>query len=253
MALRPTRLPPRLILAASIVAPLVACGVLVPFRGSVANTNAALLLVLVIVAFAATGLRSAGVLAAVSSAVWFDYFLTEPYGRLTIDDRTDIETTVLLVLVGAAVTEVALWGRRQQARASEQQGYLSGVLSAAGAVAIGGSSPSKLIEQVRRQLVAVLKVDDCRFDYGTGLGCARLRSDGSVTRDGGGAVNVERDGLPTDCEIELLVQSGGGFRGRFLLTASTSVVRPNLEQRLVAIGLADQIGAALAEYDDRTR
>jgi K+-sensing histidine kinase KdpD len=58
----------------------------------------------------------AGLLAAVSSAVWFDFFLTVPYGRFTIDDRADIETTVLLILVGVAVTEICLWGRRQQAK-----------------------------------------------------------------------------------------------------------------------------------------
>ena len=55
-------------------------------------------------------------MAALSSAVWFDFFLTEPYNRLTISDQADIETAALLVLVGIAVTEVALWGRRQQAR-----------------------------------------------------------------------------------------------------------------------------------------
>ena len=49
------------------------------------------------------------------SGVWFDFFLTEPYLRLTIADSDDIETTVLLVLIGVAVTEIALWGHRQQA------------------------------------------------------------------------------------------------------------------------------------------
>ena len=38
--------------------------------------------------------------------------LTEPYARFTITDPNDIEATVLLVLVGLAVTEIALWGRR---------------------------------------------------------------------------------------------------------------------------------------------
>ena len=42
---------------------------------------------------AATGDRFAGLLAAVSGGVWFDFFLTEPYLRFTIEDRDDIETT----------------------------------------------------------------------------------------------------------------------------------------------------------------
>ena len=75
-----------------------------------------------IVAAASTGLRSAGLVAALSSAAWFDFFLTEPYHGFAIPRPGDVETAVLLVLVGVAVTEIALWGRRQQARASQQAG-----------------------------------------------------------------------------------------------------------------------------------
>jgi hypothetical protein len=53
-------------------------------------------------------------------------------------------------------------------------------------------------------------------------------------------------GLPTDTQTELLVQHAGDVRGRFLLTASTRVARPSLDQRRVAIALADQAGAALS-------
>jgi hypothetical protein len=38
---------------------------------------------------------SGRVLAALSSAVWFDFFLTAPYLTFVIIDRADIETTVL--------------------------------------------------------------------------------------------------------------------------------------------------------------
>ena len=44
----------------------------------------------------------------------------------------------------------------------------------------------------------------------------------------------------------LLVESGGILQGRFLLTP-TPDTRPTLEQRLVAVALVDQVGAALAE------
>jgi K+-sensing histidine kinase KdpD len=86
---------------------------------------------------AATGIRTAGIVAALSGAVWFDYFLTAPFTTFAITDRADVETAVLLVLVGLAVTEVALWGRRQQARASREQGYLDGVVSTAASVGAG--------------------------------------------------------------------------------------------------------------------
>jgi K+-sensing histidine kinase KdpD len=93
----------RLALIAALLAPLAVAVVLVPFRTSFANAGAALVLVGVVVAVAANGHRFAGILAAASAAVWFDFFLTRPYERFTITHRDDIETTVLLLLVGASV------------------------------------------------------------------------------------------------------------------------------------------------------
>jgi len=228
------------ILSAAAVLPLIACAVMAPFRDSVANTNVALALVLIVVAAAASGLRTAGLVAAFSAGAWFDFFLTQPYHQFSITDRADQETMVLLVLVGAAVTEIALWGRRQQARSSREKGYLSGVVTAAGAAAAGTISTSALIEYVEDRLVDVLSLDGCRFVHGAQRSShPRLNPDGSVTI-GTRAVDVDRLGLPTDDETELLAESGGAIRGRFLLTASTHVSRPSLEQRLVAVALAGQ-------------
>src|SRR5262245_3543249 len=235
-----------LIIGATAVAPLVACAVLALFRDSVANTNAALGLVLIVVAAAATGIRTAAVVAAVSAFVWFDFFLTEPFHTFTITDQAAAATAVLLLLVGLAVTEIALWGRRQQARASREQGYLDGVLRTAATVAAGQPSTGALIEQVGRQITEVLQIDDCRFDPAgyRESGVPTINNDGSLTRNGH-TLNVDRNGLPTDSEIVLPVQSGGVVHGRFLLTASTRVVRPTSEQLRVAVALANQVGAAL--------
>ncbi|MFF3064955.1 DUF4118 domain-containing protein [Oerskovia sp. NPDC057915] len=234
-----------LVVLAALVAPLVVCAALAPFRADVANTNVALLLVLVVVGAAATGRRLAGIGAALSSGVWFDFFLTEPYQQLTITDRTDLETTVLLLLVGVAVTEIALWGRREQARSSRRVGYLAGIVSSARLVADGTASPATLVAHVQRQIVDVLDLDECRFDTSTGGAHPRLHEDGSVTR-GSQVLDVERDGLPTDDRVELLVEHAGVVRGRFLLDATTRVRRPDLDQRVIAVTLAQQVGSALA-------
>lgn len=233
------------IVVMAAAAPLGVCALLAAFRDGFANTNAALILVLVVAAFAATGRRSAGVVAAASSALWFDFFLDEPYQRFTITDRDDVETMVLLLLVGIAVTEVALWGRRQQAKASREEGLLSGILSAASGAAGGGIPTDVLTAEVAARITDVLRLDDCRFDpsHGDRLPC--LNRDGTVTWQGR-LPDVDRDGLPTDTRIELPVENGGVSHGRFLLTASTSVRRPDLQQRLVAVALADQVGAALS-------
>ncbi|HEX8488212.1 MAG TPA: hypothetical protein VF642_06695 [Propionibacteriaceae bacterium] len=42
------------------------------------------------------------------------------------------------------------------------------------------------------------------------------------------------------------MRSGGVLPGRYLLTAATAIRRPTLEQRRVAVALAEQAGAALA-------
>jgi hypothetical protein len=234
-----------LVVGAAAVVPFVACAVLSLFRDSIANTNAALGLVLLIVVAASTGIRAAGLVAALSSAAWFDYFLTAPFIRFAITDRADIETAVLLMLVGAAVSEVALWGRRQQAQASRGQGYLDGVVSTAATVGAGLTSTSSLIEHVGQQIVDVLEIDSCHFDPGGAPVLATLNPDGTLTYNGQ-PYNVGRLGLPTDTEIELVIQSAGVTGGRFLLTAASGVARPTLDQLRVAVALANQVGAALA-------
>ena len=239
-----------LVIGIAAVVPLAACAVLSLFRDSIANTNAALVLVLLIVAAAATGVRAAGLVAAVSSAVWFDYFLTVPYTQFAITDPADVETDVLLLLVGLAVTEIALWGRRQQARASSERGYLDGVLTTAATVGAGRSSTSSLIDSVSDQIVEILQIDDCRFDTATESVLATLNGDATMTYDGL-PYDVRRHGLPTDTEIALRVQSAGVSRGRFLLTAATRVVRPTVEQLRVVAALADQVGAALSAASHR--
>ena len=152
--------------AAALLVPLILCVALYGVREQVAAASAVLVLVLAVVAVAATGDRLGGVLAALSSAVWFDFFLTEPYLRFTINDADDIEATVLLVLIGIAVTEIALWGRRQQAQAASRSGYLDGVLSAAATVSAGVSGPDEVVTVVAAHIADVLGADSCRSSPG---------------------------------------------------------------------------------------
>jgi K+-sensing histidine kinase KdpD len=236
----------RVAVLAALAAPLALAAILVPFRTSFPNTDAALALLLVVVAVAANGNRLAGVLAAVSVAAWFDFFLTRPYEQFSITHRTDIETTVLLLVIGVAVTELAAWGRREHGTASRRAGYLDGISAAAAEAVAAGDPPSALIDMVSGQLTRLLSLRSCRFQYGVaGLGRpARLRHDGQVV-SGPRTWNIEVGGLPSDTDTELLVESSGILQGRFLMTPVPGT-RPTLEQRVVAIAFADQVGAALA-------
>ena len=226
---------------AALAGPLVLAAILVPFRGSFPNTDAALAMLLVVVAVAAIGNRVAGYLAALSAAVWFDFFLTRPYQQFAITRRADIETTVLLLVIGVAVTEIAVWGWRQQAASDRRAGYLDGITAAAAAVAAG--EPTTLIEQVSGQLTRVLGLKSCRWQYGVaGLGKpARLMHNGDVM-----ACCRRWTWRPRACPA---ATSSCWWRAAACSRGDPDDAgpgtRPTLEQRLVAIALADQVGSAL--------
>ncbi|HXW46140.1 MAG TPA: DUF4118 domain-containing protein [Streptosporangiaceae bacterium] len=223
-------------------APLALAAILVPFRSSLPNTDAALVMLLIVVAVAAFGYRPAGILAAISAAAWFDFFLTKPYETFDITRAADIETTVLLLVIGIAMTEIAVWGHGQQKVATRRAGYLDGINDAARAVA-AGDSVTALVDQVSARLAELLGLRSCQFQYGrAGLGQpGRIDHDGQVTV-GGSPWDLEQFGLPQT--TELLVESGGRLQGRFLMDADPAS-RPTREQILVAVAFADQVGAAL--------
>ena len=103
----------RVAVVCGLLVPLVVSATLARFRADIANTDVALVLMAVVVAVAANGDRAAGALAAISAAVWFDYFFTQPYHQFDIAHRADLQTTLLLLAVGIGITELAVRGRRR--------------------------------------------------------------------------------------------------------------------------------------------
>jgi len=231
----------RAAIAAGAAAPLALAAILLPWRGSWSNTNVALLLVVVVVAVACMGNRRAGALAAISAAAWFDFFFTVPYDRFVIHHPADVTTFVLLLVVGIAVSQLAAWARRLRAQAVADAGYFARIVDSAALTQRAGT-PHDIIEHVRGQLIAVLDLEACRFEYGMLLGRPpRLEPDGSVlTRYG--RYPVDEFGLP-DGEVELRTFSNGEYVGRFMMTPGPGA-RPALRARLVAVALADLAGHA---------
>ncbi|MFD7261093.1 hypothetical protein [Streptomyces sp. NPDC059874] len=88
-----------------------------------------------------------------------------------------------------------------------------------------GRSPEAVVEYVRQELVGLLGLRGCRFEYGTLLG-------------------TEYADWP-DGETELRVVGGGHYYGRYLLDGYPGRPLPPEEARLVAVALAAQAGAAL--------
>ncbi|MEU8269291.1 DUF4118 domain-containing protein [Sphaerisporangium sp. NPDC049002] len=232
----------RLAIVAALLAPPAVSAVLLPFRTGLSNTNVALALVVVVVAVAATGNRLAGALAAVSAAVWFDFFFTSPYQRFTVARASDIQTAVLLLIVGLVVSQLAARARRLRVVAVTDAAYLAQIHDTA-ELAQSARSPDTVVDHVRGQLTGLLHLRGCRFQYGTLIGHPpRLEQDGTVVW-GHRRWDVDRLGLP-DEEVELRTLGNGHFYGRFLLDPTPGAVPP-LQARLVAVTLADQVGAAL--------
>jgi hypothetical protein len=233
----------RIAVTASLLAPLAVCVGLIPVRTTLVNTDAALVLVVFIVAVAALGNRVAGYLAAAGAAVWFDFFLTVPYERLTITRHTDAQTTVLLLLVGIATTELAVAARRRGRVVQVDEALLAVVQSTAALVARGDDAGT-VIDQVSVQLKAILALRGCAFEPGPGrVRGLRLEPDG-VLRWGSAVWRIEEHGFPSE-KVELPARYRGELYGRFALDPAPGTA-PSVHARRVAVVLADLVAAALA-------
>ncbi len=226
----------RAAVAAALAGPLAAAAILLPFRASWSNTNVALLLVVVVVAVAAIGSKLAGALAAVWAAACFDFFFTLPYYRLTIRSSSDVTTFLLLLVVGVAVSQLAARARRLKVIAITDAAYLAQIHETA---SMGNSarSPDVVVDHVREQLISLLDLETCRFEYGSLLGHPpRLEPDGTVMV-GRSRWDIELSGLPGD-EVELRTFGNGQYYGRFMMKPAPGS-RPSLARSCLPAVVSD--------------
>jgi K+-sensing histidine kinase KdpD len=230
---------------AGIVLPIGVAALLIPFRATFAASAAALVLIAVVVGVSAPGDRVSGYLATVSSTLSFDVFLTQPYGRLAITHRPDLETAICLFVVGIAVTELSVRSRRHRETATEEAEHLS-VLHAVSELAASGASEEEVARTVRDYLVRLLHLRSCRYTTErTERPRFQIEDSGDVFL-AGRLWAVDTVGLPGP-EIELPVKVEGLTGARFVLTP-TPGWPVSRERRLVAVALADQVGAALRPH-----
>lgn len=233
----------RIAAVSALLVPLVMCTALIPVRASLPNTDAALVLVAFTVAVAAFGNRACGYLAALGAALWFDFFLTVPYERLTITHRTDVQTATLLVLVGVGVTELAVAARRRARVVAHDETLLAVLESTAGLMARGESADA-VIDQVRVQLISILALRGCGFEAGAAqVRGPRLEPEGTL-RWGAADWKIDEHGFPQD-RMALPARYCGGIYGQFLLIPTPGTA-PSLHARRTAVVLADLAAAALA-------
>lgn len=236
-------------LVALVLGPTVA-GLLTAARGSMDAVHVALVLVLVVAAVASAGRPPAGLVAALTSGLAYDFFWTRPFGSLRVLGAGDVWTVVLLVLVGAAVEQLSWWGGRQRAAAARQAGHLEALQRAASAGSTGGFAPGTAAD-AERAVAEVLGADACRLVLDGRLPATVLQADGSVTRHGR-ALGVDTDGLPTDDAVAVPITQGGRTLAYFAVVASSQVARPSLEDRQVA-ALLGRLSSGLVAADPDAR
>jgi K+-sensing histidine kinase KdpD len=226
-----------------LVLPVAVAAILVPFRGNFALPASALVLVLVVVAVGSFGSRFAGVLAALSAAAWFDFFLTRPYETFNITSRPDLQTEIGLLVVGLAVTEIAARSRANRQEASQEADYIALIHDFTELLA--QDEPAEpFIARAVLELRSLLMLKNCRFETTmSDKHPTRIEHSGVVAL-GGLRWGAHRSGLPGR-EVELIVKYRGLTFGRFVMvpTPGTPVSSDRL---LVASFIADQVGAALA-------
>jgi hypothetical protein len=206
-------------------------------------------MVVVIAGVAISGTRVAGVVASVSCAIWFDFFLTPPYERLSIAHRPDLETTIGIVVVGVIITELAARSRRHLRASNESIGYLTMVHDVV-ELAAGSAPASTVIDQTTRSLIELLDLRSCRFDLGlVDPPLARIQSNGDVVHVGL-RWPVDEAGIPGP-EAEIVALWRGRTVGRFVLTP-TPGAPISLERRIVAVALVD-VTAAYVMDENRAR
>jgi hypothetical protein len=228
------------------LAPIAVAMLLVPLRDEIDNANLALILVLVVVVVASLGGRRAGAMAAVTSTLAFDFFLTRPFLSARVESADDIETLLILLAVGLVVGELAARARHARRDQELAAAAVQRVHRVADTIA-RGEPLDVVLGSVQAELTDLFGLWDCWLELPPFLWVIpRLDRSGTVE----GADHAWLDAgfaLPRD-GVELAVVARGDAVARLVLLAGPDTPA-SLDQRVVAVALADQLGAAMAAAD----
>jgi hypothetical protein len=218
------------------------------------STNAALVLMIVVVAVAALGGRVAGVVTALAAVLSFDFFHTEPYLSLAIGSRDDLETTVLLLVAAVLVGTIAARGRSARQREGSARSEVRRIHRVAEAAA-SGRPAAEVIAVAQHELRGLLTLEESRFEalpVDDDTVYPRIGRNGAIEgvravtfgwgQDGRGGFELPAQGI----ELPVLVR--GEHIGRFVLVP-TPRHAASLEERLVAVAIADQVAGVWMPVD----
>ncbi len=219
-----------LAVTAGVVVPLAVATGWIPLRVHHPTVDVALALVAVVTALGVSRRRPAVTVGAVVAGLGFAYFDTRPFDRFAVSKSSDLATAVMLVVVGAITGELALRVARQRDPAAGDLAWIRGAASQLAS----GEELVVMLASVADELTRLLGLAACTFDADpVPPDRACVARDGAIESPAGGGVVV---GLP--------VWGQGHQLGHFALRPTPGVPLPR-HQLLVAVTIADQVGAAL--------
>jgi Domain of unknown function (DUF4118) len=229
------------------VGPIVAlgtAGLLARFRDTAGATNVALVLAIIVVLAALAG-RTAGFATAITAAMGYNYFHTQPYNSLRIHAARDVVTVGLLVLIGVVVSEIGAWRRRAR-RLSTLRLTAGQALEKSAALLATGGSVEDMWTLIRDVLMIELHLVDCRYESTNTSALPTLPRSGSIVAQ---SMHLKRYGfaLPSG-GVAIPVAARGQKLGLIVLVPDDRFGSSH-DARALAIALADQYAMAL--YLDR--
>ena len=134
--------------AGAFVASLLVGVGLQPFRGSIGLENVAIVYLAVVALASALGGRAAGLIAALSAALSYNWFFTTPYSTLRIDSLSQVVTVVLLFAAGLLASLGGSARRRAGTRVREDEDAIRALHAISHAVATGERPDRVAAEQL---------------------------------------------------------------------------------------------------------
>jgi K+-sensing histidine kinase KdpD len=234
-----------------------------PFRATIGLENVVICYLLVVVAAAGIGGRAAGIAAALSAALAYDYFLTTPYHTLVIDTLAQVITVGLLVATGLVVS---IGGRVRRRSAAVAEAHAKAIrllhrvteTAAAGATAVDHVAAEGLHRLLDAQRVSILRRSPDGFTVAVDIGETGLPIDlealTHLDREGrippghhrvlDGTMLLPRNGVALDLVAR---QQPIGY----LVIIPGHDLRADRTTRLAVAAMANQLAIAAAEQPQR--
>lgn len=226
------------LLLLGLVLPALAAALFIPLRDTITAPTQTLILVLPVVAVGVLARRVAAAIAAVSAALAYDIFLTEPYYSFTIDAAEDAEAAIVLGIIGILVGTLVARELDARMRSASRADELAAVRSVSHALAAGDSD--RLVDAATKRISDLLDLRSCEWSAGFHGRVGHVMSaDGSL---GDWHAASFPDGI-----VEIPVVHRGTELGRLLLRSRSSAV-VSAEERATVLAVADMLAAGLAAH-----